>query len=439
MVISGWTRIWPGLATVTWLLLSGKAAAAAEYFVSPSGDDRNPGTLERPFASIAQGQRAAQPGDTIWLRGGVYEFVGGPGARESAVLLDKSGAPGRPIHYFAFSGETPVFDFFRYQPQARIRGISVVADYLHLKGIEIRGVRQVLTDVNESWGIRVEGRGGNFNVFEQLDLHDNQGPGLFIAHGGNNLVLNSDSHDNFDPARGGGNADGFGSHSPNNGNVFMGDRAWNNSDDGFDFINSRGVVVLERSWSWNNGFQPGTRTAAGNGAGIKAGGFLLDPNRFPPAAEVPRNVIANCVAFNNRAQGFYTNHHPGAIVWLNNTAFANNRGFDLINDVDPERFPAQHFLRNNISFRNKTDLINDNQRLIDDEFNTWNAGFAARASDFLSLSTEGASGPRQADGSLPDVSFLRLAPGSRLIDAGVDVGRPFQGAAPDLGALETSP
>lgn len=65
--------------------------------MAPSGDDRNPGTQERPFASIAQAQRVAEPGDTVWLRGGVYEFVGGPGDPESAVLPDKSGAPGLPI------------------------------------------------------------------------------------------------------------------------------------------------------------------------------------------------------------------------------------------------------------------------------------------------------------------------------------------------------
>jgi len=34
------------------------------------------------------------------------------------------------------------------------------------------------------------------------------------------------------------------------------------------------------------------------------------------------------------------------------------------------------------------------------------------------------------------LDFLRLAPGSTLIDAGVDVGLPYESAAPDLGAFE---
>ena len=45
-------------------------------------------------------------------------------------------------------------------------------------------------------------------------------------------------------------------------------------------------------------------------------------------------------------------------------------------------------------------------------------------------------GPRKADGSLPDVDFLKLKEGSRAIDKGEDVGFPFTGTAPDLGAFE---
>lgn len=419
-------------------LLAIEHVVASEFYISPTGNDTNPGTLEAPFASIARGQQEASPGDTVWIRGGTYAYTAGVGASANAVLFDKSGTPGNRINYWAFPGETPVFDFFNYQPVERIRGFSVVADYIHFKGLELRGVQQVITNVNESWAIRVEGNGGDFNIFEQLNLHHNEGPGLFIANGGNNLVLNSDSHHNYDPDRGGENADGFGSHSNDDGNVFIGNRAWDNSDDGYDFINSLGLVVIEDSWAWHNGFQPDTSIPAGNGAGIKAGGFLLNPVNFPAPEDVPRNIVSNNVSFDNRVQGFYANHHPGGIDWLNNTAFDNPRGFDLINDVEPENWPAVHFLRNNISYANGNDLFNANQTLIDDEYNTWNAGFAASAADFLSLMSQGVDGPRLSDGSLPELNFLKLAAGSSLIDVGVDIGKPFEGDAPDLGAFETA-
>ena len=45
-------------------------------------------------------------------------------------------------------------------------------------------------------------------------------------------------------------------------------------------------------------------------------------------------------------------------------------------------------------------------------------------------------GPRNADGSIPNVGFLKLKKGSRAIDKGENLGFPFVGEAPDLGAFE---
>ncbi len=56
------------------------------------------------------------------------------------------------------------------------------------------------------------------------------------------------------------------------------------------------------------------------------------------------------------------------------------------------------------------------------------------ADDFVSLDDSGLLGPRNPDGSLPVTDFLRLAPGSDLIDAGIDMGLEFNGTAPDWAA-----
>jgi hypothetical protein len=73
----------------------------------------------------------------------------------------------------------------------------------------------------------------------------------------------------------------------------------------------------------------------------------------------------------------------------------------------------------------------------DDQFNSWNLKhFTVIADDFVSIDPEGADGPRNPDGSLPDVAFIRPKPGSRLLDAGISVELPFKGSAPDLGAFE---
>lgn len=61
---------------------------------------------------------------------------------------------------------------------------------------------------------------------------------------------------------------------------------------------------------------------------------------------------------------------------------------------------------------------------------------AITAEDSVSLDESQLMAPRQANGDLTEIDFLRLAPNSDAIDAGVDVGLPFEGAAPDLGAFE---
>jgi MYXO-CTERM domain-containing protein len=408
-------------------LLCPLPASAATYYVAPDGDDGNDGSEGAPFSSAERAQDAAEPGDTVYFREGVYAFVGT--SVETAVLFDKDGEEGAPIRYWAYPGEKPVFDFFELLPQARVRGFSVQASWLHFKGLELRGVQQILTDVNESWCIRVE-NGANNNIFEALDLHHNEGPGLFIADGSDNLVLNCDSHHNWDPDRGGENSDGFGCHSNDTGNVFSGCRAWYNSDDGFDFINAPGGCVVEHSWAFQNGFQPDTNTAAGNGSGIKAGGFGLDTSTFP--ANPPRHQVRFNVAFANRASGFYANHHPGGIDWFNNTAFDNPRNFDMLADVGA----ADHFLRNNLAFEPGTALAQATPEEIDDASNSWSLAVDATEADFVSVAQDEALLPRRPDGSLPDVAFLHLVEESDLVNAGEDVGFEFVDAAPDLGAFE---
>ena len=92
---------------------------------------------------------------------------------------------------------------------------------------------------------------------------------------------------------------------------------------------------------------------------------------------------------------------------------------------------SSHILRNNLSYLGSVTIYSE----IDDEYNSWN-GFSVSAADFASLDPAGIDGPREPDGGLPKLSFLRLSTGSSLIDAGIDVGLPFEGDAPDLGAFE---
>jgi hypothetical protein len=413
------------------------AAAAKTYYVAPTGSDGAAGTKAAPWASIAHAQNAAQAGDTVYFRGGNYNYTRGSSscvsqtATVDAITLNKSGSSGKLITYSASPGEKPVFDFSRMKDDCRIKGFDVTGNYIHLKGLEVTGVPQNNNLNHESWGVWIS---GSDNTFEQLNLHNNMGPGLFIQNGGGNLVLNSDSHDNYDPHTSNGageSADGFGAHisAGNPGNVFRGDRAWWNSDDGFDLINAFSPVTIEYSWAWRNGYLPETTTSAGNGNGIKAGGY-----GGVYVSNGAKHTVRFSVAFDNKSAGFYANHHTVADDFFRDTSFGNHPDYNMLGVSSSGASTGRGNLRNDIAY---TGTLLSNMTGTTATHDSWNLSVTLSNSQFKSVSTAGWDAARQSDGSLPVLSNLHLAAGSTLIDKGVDVGLPYTGIAPDLGAFES--
>jgi tetratricopeptide (TPR) repeat protein len=74
----------------------GKPPQRLNLFVAPNGNDRNPGTIERPFATLYRAIQFAEEGDTINLRGGTYQAM---------VHWNKSGTPTAPITVQAYRDE----------------------------------------------------------------------------------------------------------------------------------------------------------------------------------------------------------------------------------------------------------------------------------------------------------------------------------------------
>ncbi len=409
------------------------------YYVALDGSDSNPGTIARPFATLQKAIEVAGPGQLVYVRGGVYRIVN-PAIRSAGVNFWKSGTSDRNrIRYFAFPGERPVLDFanLRIQPDPNYTsGVYVSGAYLHIKGFEIRNVPM---NTRSNIGVSVGG-GAHHDIFELLDIHHIAGSGMFInTTTGGHLILNSDSHDNYDPRShqgDGQNADGFGVHYQKSGEptVFRGCRAWWNSDDGWDFISQEVPVIVENSWGIANGYiNSGTaRPASGNGAGFKIGSSKTGI----------RHVIRNNLAWGNRNQGFYANHSSGGNDWFNNTSYNNGVQFDMLasswdsndNRTDGVILTGNkvHRMRNNIGFPNK----NRNMQGVDSRFNTWDFGITPLSGDFLSVSDAGTKGSRNADGSLPTLDFLKLRSGSQMIDKGTTVNLPYSGSSPDLGAYE---
>lgn len=140
------------IAAVLIAIRGDNPAAAAptnkHYYVAPAGSDSNPGTVAAPFKTIQHGINQARPGDTVFLRGGVYV---------ETFKVRASGTPGNPITVQSYPGETAVVDgqytlpavpsrgwdgcnntvsppvCFHYAPLVRIEG-----SYVTLEGIVVR-------------------------------------------------------------------------------------------------------------------------------------------------------------------------------------------------------------------------------------------------------------------------------------------------------------
>ena len=389
------------------LLSASGASAQKAVYVATDGSALGSGALASPLNSIAAALTRVVPGDTIYVRGGTY-------ASPSPVRLDASGEEGAYLHIWAYPGETPVFDF-----TGANRGFDVRGDYLHLKGL--------VAEKSGDNGVYVNG--ASYNILEGLVARYNGDSGVQMqTEAAYNLLLNIDSYENYDAGNNGENADGFAiKFGVGPGNVVRGCRSWGNSDDGYDFWSDddpgqQGVLV-EDSWAFRNGYNIWEDTNyQGDSNGFKLG-------HGPGAHTFVRNL-----SWGHRAHGFDVNGNESGVTLYNNTA-VDNGGSNFFFDDDPnEEEAAPYVLRNNVSYGD----VRMDQSVVQDDFNTWNGAAVVGPSDFLTMDDAGADGPRQKDGSLPDLDFLKLAPGSDLIDAGTDVGLPFLGSAPDLGAFESA-
>jgi hypothetical protein len=102
------------------------------YYVSPSGDNNNPGTLSNPWRTPTKAGSTAQAGDTVIFRGGVYT---------GQLTPKNSGNPTDGwITFKAYPGEEPIFIDNNYWSRAiNIDGVNF---------IEINGLTAIASGVN---------------------------------------------------------------------------------------------------------------------------------------------------------------------------------------------------------------------------------------------------------------------------------------------------
>lgn len=421
-------------------------ANAATYYASPNG--QGDGKSYATPTSFAGGVSSLKNGgDTLYLLRGTYTFT-------DKFSINKQGSASKRIVIAGYPGEKAVLDF--HKVPYGTRGVSVHANslYVHLKDFTIAwsGKNNLYCE-------------GSYCLFENLDIYGSADTGCQMKGGGNNVIKNVDSHDNFDyktmsgtTANFGGNADGFADKQHSGaGNHYIGCRAWNNSDDGWDFFQrvSASNTVIENCLCYQNGpayydmrnnprvetdkawfdSKAGTEMidrygntititldkypCQGNGNGFKMGGEHTDH----------KILIHHCLAVANNARGFDQNNNDGTMWVYNCSAYANTNNYGFTTAF------GTNTIQNSLSFQGKNSDSYKSKNVVTIDHNSWNKG-GCSAADFQSLDTTHLLDPRKADGTLPDDVFMHLTEESTLIDAGTDVNLGYNGAAPDLGCFE---
>ena len=426
---------------------------AATYYASPDGTGN--GSFASPCSFTNGLKKLTTPGDTLYLFSGQYDLGNTPvqnlnGTASKRIVISGYEGINRSGKYSA------ILDFRKTTYGTRGLQIKSTCTYLHIKNLTLRysGKNNLLNE-------------GSYNLFENLDIYGSADTGCQMKNGGNNIIKNVDSHDNFDyetmngsVANFGGNADGFADKQfTGAGNHYIGCRAWNNSDDGWDFFQrvSTSNTVIEDCICYGNGeayYDMSTHPRAtgvdkawfdskigtqmtdrygntitisldkypcqGNGNGFKMGGGYTDH----------KVIVHHCLAIKNNARGFDQNNNGGTMWIYNNTGYANNVNYGFTTAY------GTNTIQNCISFAGKNGDAYKAKNVVAIDHNSWNNGYSCSKTDFVSTDVSLVLAPRRSDGGLPENDFMRLTEGSSLIDAGVDLNLGYNGLAPDLGCYE---
>ena len=115
---------WP-IADNQW---SGTVTQLPTYYVSPTGDDANPGTADKPWRTIQHGVEIVGPGDILFIRGGVFH--------EGVFSVRVGDVVNGAIVFASYPGEKAVIDGSGVSSSST--SFTISHSYIKLAGLEIR-------------------------------------------------------------------------------------------------------------------------------------------------------------------------------------------------------------------------------------------------------------------------------------------------------------
>jgi hypothetical protein len=414
------------------------SVTSGSYYVAPNGSDSNPGTYSSPFLTWDFAFNQLEAGDTLYVRGGTYTGVKGVysgqyfGVRVSA----RSGTISDSIKVLAYPGEVPVLDCSALTAYAGEHyGISIqYSEYWRIEGLTLKSVHEYTNGSTYPYtGTGWELSDATDIVLRRCTVTDCINGFSLSGSVDNIFYIDCDAHHNYDYFDQGGLANGFNGNIQDGNHVYYtGCRAWSNSDDGYDNMGGGGYIIYLNCWAWRNGYDNPT---IGNGDGFKLGFSTYGDEAGS------QRTLYNCISANNYSMGFDESMDMATSMDMevyNCISFNNNTdyGFRFSQPLGT----GVTTLMNNISFLSRTGNDYEGRARNVSAHNNWDVatGVTVTNADFVNRDYTQLATTRNANGSLPTITFLHLAAGSDLIDAGIDISEPYNGAAPDLGPFESN-
>ena len=127
------------------------------------------------------------------------------------------------------------------------------------------------------------------------------------------------------------------------------------------------------------------------------------------------------MAFRNKSSGFYANHHLMGGDWSYNSAYRNSNDFNFLmrppdNSADIDG--VGHRIIGNLSYRGNRDVTKLDAAKCDLKENAFATDKKFTDASFESVDEAALVGPREADGSLPKVAFLKPKDAKLASEAG---------------------
>jgi hypothetical protein len=413
--------------------------------VASSGD----GSIEAPFKTIAEGIAALQPGNTLYIRGNSSGRT-----YEERLDFSRAGMPSSPMTIKAYPGEVVIITsadkiFTLDQPHWRFENL--------------------IFDHQFGSGDAIQIKGGHNAVFKGVEIRNGRRNGIQIFNGDDVRIENSNIH-SFSTGTPGNDAhclitDPTGSSSTTDRLQLINNIIYDCSGDGIQFYADGSTPLSEYATDaliQGNVFYKNAGFYGENAIDAKGAIGVLVLNNEIYGFDTNKAIVVQKGSSNFTFQGnVIHDSHRGIEMRgeagksqsghiLSRNTFYNIYGEYVIKFDDVDGGIVQHntivnnsaqFLRveeegltngnirNNLIFATgKSSISGIFEALVG--FNGWfsaDPGSLSRASDTMG------SDPLFVD--LANMNF-RLQASSPAIDVGQDVGDPFKGLAPDLGAFE---